>query len=324
MKRFTFGLATVESELTDISISKAGKVYQSTTETQYSTSETSSYPTTGVDGKPFTNTLQYLVVGGGGGGGGSQNGNHDSGGAGAGGLKQGTFSDGTPLGAVNLLIVVGGGGIGRGDKTDGDNSSLRTIGDRIKVEVKGGGFGGAVNGQGTTYGNPGGSGGGGGSGGTPAPQWSLGGFGIPGQGNPGGRNTGGGGGAFTAGLDGNQPHPTTNGPGYGGFGIHSSISGANVGYAGGGAGRTGVTNTGGSQGGGQWPGGDANISTGGGGAAGGAGTPSNPGGNGGSGIVVIRYPDTFANATITTGSPNVIYANSNVIYRFWQSGSIGW
>ena len=44
-------------------------------------------------------------------------------------------------------------------------------------------------------------------------------------------------------------------------------------------------------------------------------------GAGGSGIAVIRYPDTFALAT-TTGSPNVIYANANIIYRFWQSGTI--
>jgi hypothetical protein len=38
--------------------------------------------------------------------------------------------------------------------------------------------------------------------------------------------------------------------------------------------------------------------------------------------VVIRYPDTFATANSTTGSPNVIYANANIIYRFWQSGTI--
>ena len=48
---------------------------------------------------------------------------------------------------------------------------------------------------------------------------------------------------------------------------------------------------------------------------------SNISGAGGSGIAVIRYPDTYANATVT-GSPNVIYANANIIYRFWQSGTI--
>jgi hypothetical protein len=63
------------------------------------------------------------------------------------------------------------------------------------------------------------------------------------------------------------------------------------------------------------------VNTGGGGAGMGGDYPSYSAGEGGAGIVVIRYPDTFATAT-TTGSPNVIYANANIIYRFWQSGSI--
>jgi hypothetical protein len=63
-----------------------------------------------------------------------------------------------------------------------------------------------------------------------------------------------------------------------------------------------------------------------GGGAGGGGTgPSGAtfinGVAGGSGVAVIRYPDTFALAN-TTGSPNVIYANASIIYRFWQSGTI--
>ena len=56
---------------------------------------------------------------------------------------------------------------------------------------------------------------------------------------------------------------------------------------------------------------------------GGAGGAYNGTTSGGSGIVVIAYPTSVAgNARTTTGSPNVIYANGNVIYRFWQSGSI--
>jgi hypothetical protein len=54
---------------------------------------------------------------------------------------------------------------------------------------------------------------------------------------------------------------------------------------------------------------------------GGGGGYASVGSAGASGIAVIRYPDTFALAT-TTGSPNVIYANANIIYRFWQSGTI--
>ena len=63
------------------------------------------------------------------------------------------------------------------------------------------------------------------------------------------------------------------------------------------------------------------INTGGGGSGMSNDQPAGFAGSGGAGIVVIRYPDTFATAT-TTGSPNVIYANANIIYRFWQSGSI--
>ena len=57
-----------------------------------------------------------------------------------------------------------------------------------------------------------------------------------------------------------------------------------------------------------------NISTGGGGGF---------NNKGGSGIVVINHPTAHPEA-ITTGSPNVIYADSNIIYRFWQSGTIVW
>jgi hypothetical protein len=63
------------------------------------------------------------------------------------------------------------------------------------------------------------------------------------------------------------------------------------------------------------------VNTGGGGGGGGNIPAGGSGQAGGSGIAVIRYPDTFANATVT-GSPNVIYANANIIYRFWQSGTI--
>jgi hypothetical protein len=45
-------------------------------------------------------------------------------------------------------------------------------------------------------------------------------------------------------------------------------------------------------------------------------------GAGGSGIVILRYPNTYAYATNTVGSPNVIISGGNIIYRFWQSGSI--
>ena len=88
---------------------------------------------------------------------------------------------------------------------------------------------------------------------------------------------------------------------------------------------TGNITAGGGGSGGGAPGGNggaaqnATNNTGGGG--GGMSSADQAGSTGGSGIVIIRYPDTYQAAT-TTGSPNVIYAASNIIYRFWQSGTI--
>ena len=44
-------------------------------------------------------------------------------------------------------------------------------------------------------------------------------------------------------------------------------------------------------------------------------------GAGGSGVVIIRYADTFAAAT-TTGSPTVTVTGGYRIYQFTGSGSI--
>jgi hypothetical protein len=49
---------------------------------------------------------------------------------------------------------------------------------------------------------------------------------------------------------------------------------------------------------------------------------TNPGGTGGSGVVIIRYPDTFANAASTTGSPTFSNTDGFKIYRWTASGSI--
>jgi hypothetical protein len=39
-------------------------------------------------------------------------------------------------------------------------------------------------------------------------------------------------------------------------------------------------------------------------------------------VVIIRYADTFASATSTTGSPNVIVSGGYRVYQFTSSGSI--
>jgi hypothetical protein len=43
---------------------------------------------------------------------------------------------------------------------------------------------------------------------------------------------------------------------------------------------------------------------------------------GGSGIVIIRYADTYAAATSTTGSPTITVAGGYIVYQWTSSGSI--
>jgi hypothetical protein len=45
-------------------------------------------------------------------------------------------------------------------------------------------------------------------------------------------------------------------------------------------------------------------------------------GAGGSGIVIIRYADTFAEASSTTGSPTVTVTGGYRIYQWTGSGSV--
>jgi hypothetical protein len=45
-------------------------------------------------------------------------------------------------------------------------------------------------------------------------------------------------------------------------------------------------------------------------------------GGGGSGVVIIRYADTFADAASTTGSPTFTNTGGFKIYQFTGSGSI--
>jgi hypothetical protein len=66
---------------------------------------------------------------------------------------------------------------------------------------------------------------------------------------------------------------------------------------------------------------DVNTGGGGGGTANlvAPGSP-NAGGNGGKGVVIIRYPDTFANATVSGATLSV--TGGYKIYRFTDTGSI--
>jgi len=259
-----------------------------------------------------TPAVEYLVVAGGGGGGGSF-----GGGGGAGGLLQGIIP---VTNSTSYTVTVGSGGTAgvynAGSPTIGANGTYSAF---SSITSTGGGAGGAYNGQ---SGLGGGSGGGTGSSsgsaivGGKATQF--------GQGNNGGTggvavavNAGaGGGGAGTVGQAGSGD--TSNYGGYagdGGSGISSSISGTVTTYAGGGGGGgysgssvpAGVGGAGGGGAGGYTAFGTATAGTTNTGGGGGGGDGAGIGGAGGSGIVIVSYPDVYANAVSQT---NATYSTS--------------
>jgi hypothetical protein len=246
-----------------------------------------------------TPSVEYLVVAGGGSGGGTY-----GGGGGAGGLLQGI--DPVPNGQT-LLVTVGAGGTG-----SGGNGSVGTASVFGTISAAGGGGGSTFAGTGATSG---GSGGGGGQNTFYTTQ------GVAGQGNAGGPSSGGGngyggggGGAGTIGLSFNGSYA-----GKGGAGVASAISGTVTAYAGGGGGGTldPVSQAGlGGAGGGGNGGGNNLAATAGtsntGGGGGGAYNNTSP--TGGSGIVIVSYPDVYAAATATTGSPTVSTSGSGSLY----------
>jgi hypothetical protein len=308
VKRYLSGLITAGN----VGLSSSGQLYGLTESLQYI--DAFIWP------KPPGPVIQYLVVAGGGAGGNGQTNLNNGGGGGAGGLLTGTQFATT--GGVTYTVTVGAGGA---LNTSGSPSVFSTI------TSTGGGR--AAGGLGGFSAENGGSGGGG-----AASTRTVGAKGIypgstyidaPRQGYDGGNargsapgHGGGGGGAGGAGA-------STGEEGDGGIGVLSSITGVGTYYAGGGgAGADANQGSGGLGGGGDGvyydqgrPGFPGTVNTGGGGGGGASRPATEPGGLGGSGIVIIGYPNTYANA-IVTGSPNVIYANANIIYRFWQSGTI--
>jgi len=249
----------------------------------------------GIANVPFTvpvnptPAVDYLVVAG---GGGASNSYLPNGGGGAGGLLQGSVP---VTSGTSYTITVGGGGAA----VSGSNSVFGSI------SATGGGQAGGTGGVPLT----GGSGGGG-------TNLNYGAQGVAGQGNAGGKSSGngegGGGGAGTVGLD----APTATGGGNGGAGIASAISGTVTAYAGGGGGSGNgsgaFAGSGGAGGGGNaavYPTAGANgtANTGGGGGGGQTST-------GGSGIVIVSYPDIYAGAASTTGSPTVSTSGSGSLY----------
>jgi hypothetical protein len=284
---------------------------------------------------PAPTSLDYLVVAGGASGGstGTTSGADGSGGGGgAGGFV--ASSTGISAGTTYTITIGAGGASTTSALSKGSNGSDTIF---AGLTVTGGGGGGYRDATpANCAGVAGGSGGGGGfrpGGGTPGGQ---GGAGTAGQGNNGGVGgtnvstpcSAGGGGATAVGA--NATTLGVSGAGGAGNSSYSSwasatSSGSSGAYAGGGgAGGPGGSGAGGVGGGGagdyRFPGsGVANTGGGGGGVS---ETGRVASGAGGSGIVILRYADTFGNAVSTTGSPILYTTGGFKYYKFTGSGTI--
>jgi hypothetical protein len=274
--------------------------------------------------------IQYVIVGGGGSGPTAYgSANIAGGGGGAGGYISSVIGENSGGGlsahqtmyvapSTNYPVSIGAGGAGytSGTRQDAGLMGTGTYFNNITAEGGGGGqsyvepshtekvgMGGSGGGRGSYYNRPGAS--------TTGPD------GITGQGYKGGNSqlryngaanaAGGGGGASAAGGNG-----SSNNGGNGGAGVTTSISGSPVTYAGGGGGGAYSTQGTGGAGGGADGVRDANGNAGTANTGGGAGgiyitnTAQRYGGNGGSGIVILRYPNTYTisqtGLTLTTAT----------------------
>jgi hypothetical protein len=238
-------------------------------------------------------TVEYLIVAGGGGGS-----DDVAGGGGAGGLLSGTAS----VTSGNYIITVGNGGIRGTTRYSIGGTAAENGGDTTAFGLTAiGGGRGAARRDGAFVGVTASSGGSGGGGAYPATSGAS---GTAGQGNAGASGVsttsgGGGGGAGGAGSGAT-----------GGTGFSSSITGTTTTYAVGGAG--------GLNGGGA----GARNSAYGSGGGGGGNSPIDANTAGQSGVVIIRYPDTFPLASATTGSPTITNPTGYRVYTFTASGSI--
>lgn len=268
-----------------------------------------------------TITINFLVVAGGGGAG-SGFALSGSPGGGAGGFRTSAGTSGGGAGAENALelspnvaysLTIGAGGAGALQNgtyavTNGSNTTFSSI-----TSIGGGRSAHWGVGVGKIPGSNGGSGGGG----YGSESSEIAGSGTANQGYSGGSTnigngfaTAGGGGAGGAG--GNATSSSGQPGGNGGVGVDSNITGSTIGYAGGGGGSSyygsaGTASHGGGEGGrgsftnstSSGKNGTANRGGGGGGGSGGE-DPWYKGGNGGSGVVVIKIPDSKS-ASFTAG-----------------------
>jgi hypothetical protein len=275
---------------------------------------------------PRASDVSYLLVAGGGSGG-----SRHAGGGGAGGYLTNNSYPVTP-GAQYTVVVGGGGAVAPGTTVSGINGSNTYISSPSITTINAVGGGGGAGGASSA--KNGGSGGGGGG-----FQGAFGtGYNYPGptqQGYPGGApdqgpsgfSGNGGGGAAGTGV------PNPGGGGAGGVGLYNSITGSSVAYAGGGGGGGyfavpgGAGGVGGGGAGYTGPSAPAAVTgstnTGGGGGGSG-GTPAYDefGGAGGSGVVIIAHPTAYVTATTSGANVSVVTVSGNIIYKFFDSGTI--
>lgn len=248
---------------------------------------------------------EFLCVAGGGGSGAGAAGGGGAGGGGGGGVKTGTIAI---VSGVQIALTVGAGGsVGpTGTAANGGNGGNSSIDANVCLGG-GGGMRNAANGSNLT-GLSGGSGGGAGWAGNKP------GSGTPGQGYDGGyqytssHNTGAGGGG--AGGTGETVF-FTNTVSKGGPGFMSSISGVSTFYGRGGDGAGYYNST-------PLVGVPGAAGTGnGGGASYDNGAPQ----TGGSGIIILRWPNTFNDPTTVTGSPVVTSIPGFRVYSWTGTGT---
>ena len=264
--------------------------------------------------------IDYLIVAGGGAG--------KNGGGGAGGVIEGSKEYDTSSAPIQLTVGSGGESVGTVSSSgltagwDGEDSELTIDVNQGAIVSTGGGQGGRTDRATGTVG----SGGSGGGGGSASGSTTIGGLGNtpptnPPQGYDGGTNgnfrgspypSGGGGGAGAIGGS----ATSNNQCGNGGDGRQSSITGTQTYYAGGGGGGMYSSNSGNGSG-GLGGGGDGYQGTGQAiqqgtpntGGGGGGGGNYNRGGYGGSGVVILRYPDSYTttktNSLISSVSTSV-------------------
>jgi hypothetical protein len=308
----TYTDSTARASAVSTATAPAGLVTYLDDEDTFEYWDGSQYKTFG-GGAPAGN-LDFLVVAGGGGGGNSNfNNNAVSGGGGAGGYRSSVVGESSGGGFVaesKLTIITGTnypvsiGAGGAGGASVGTSGSKGVNSSFFLMTSEGGGFGAGAPELTAVNGGAGGSGGGGAT--RTSGTSGNGGAGSTAQGFAGGTASGGVNSAAGGGGAGAVGATVTDASGAGGAGVASSITGSSVTRAAGGAGNgdaAGSANTGNGAGGGN----DAVR-------------------NGGSGVVILKFPDTlaitigagltgstatsgsFTVATITAGAGNVSWA----------------